>query len=57
MGPLGQRKEPKTGKGIESKSLVMKRGREQYRGPVSIERPCYLGIILVLQMLISSYFT
>ena len=39
MGPLCQRKEPKTGKGIESKSLVMKRGRDTVRGPVSVERP------------------
>lgn len=45
MGPLCQRKEPKTGKGIESKSVVMKRGREQYRGPVSVGMPSSLGII------------
>lgn len=43
MGPLCQRKEPKTGKDIDSKSLVMKRGRDTVRGPVSVERPKLFG--------------
>ena len=45
MGPLCQRKEPKTGIEFESKSLVMKRGRDSIRGPVSVRTPSFLDII------------
>lgn len=45
MGPLCQRKEPKTGKGIGFESLVMKRGCDTIRGPVSVRTPNYLDIV------------
>lgn len=46
MGPLCQRKEPKTGKGNESKSLSHETGvASRIAAPVSVGMPGYLGII------------
>ena len=46
MGHLCQRKEPKTGKGIESKSLCHEtEAAKQYRGPRLVGMPCSLNII------------